>query len=84
MGQAVHMNPRQPDMNTSYSDFLVTHSPLFSGMKDPHKAGDWFCTTKSKVQSASLYKVSKYSICRSVAQRLSTSLVGIIHRCTTS
>jgi hypothetical protein len=33
-------HPRQQDMNTSYSDFLVTHPPLFSGAKDPLEADD--------------------------------------------
>jgi hypothetical protein len=36
------------DMNTSYSDFLVTHPLIFSGVKDPLEADDWLCTTESK------------------------------------
>jgi hypothetical protein len=35
-------------MNTSYSDFLMTHPPLFSGGKDPLEADDWLRTTESK------------------------------------
>jgi hypothetical protein len=35
-------------MNMSYSLFLVTHLPLFSGGKDPLEADDWLCTTESK------------------------------------
>jgi hypothetical protein len=35
-------------MNTSYSEFLVTHPPLFSGGKDPLEADDWLRTTESK------------------------------------
>jgi hypothetical protein len=35
-------------MNTSYSEFLVTHPPLFSGGKDPLEADDWLHTTESK------------------------------------
>jgi hypothetical protein len=36
-------------MNTSYSDFLVTHLSVFSGAKDPPlEADDWLRTTKSK------------------------------------
>jgi hypothetical protein len=31
---------RYQDMNTSYSEFLVTHLPLFSGGKDPFEAND--------------------------------------------
>jgi hypothetical protein len=36
------------DMNMSYSDFLVTHLPIFSGAKDPLEADDWLHTTESK------------------------------------
>jgi hypothetical protein len=39
---------RHQDMNMSYSDFLVTHPPIFSGAKDPLEADDWLPTTKSK------------------------------------
>jgi hypothetical protein len=35
-------------MNMSYSEFLSTHLPLFSGAKDPLEADDWLCTTESK------------------------------------
>jgi hypothetical protein len=31
-------HPRYQDMNTSYSEFLVTHPPLFSRGKDPLEA----------------------------------------------
>jgi hypothetical protein len=41
-------HPRYQDMNTSYSEFLVTHPPLFSGGKDPLEADDWLRTTESK------------------------------------
>jgi hypothetical protein len=41
-------HPRYQDMNTSYSEFLATHPPLFSGGKDPLEADDWLRTTKSK------------------------------------
>jgi hypothetical protein len=37
------------DMNTSYSDFLVTHPPVFSGAKDPLEADDWLLTSKLKI-----------------------------------
>jgi hypothetical protein len=32
----------------SYSKFLVTHLPLFSGGKDKLEANDWLRTTESK------------------------------------
>jgi hypothetical protein len=35
-------------MNTSDSDFLVTHLPIFSGVKDLLEVDDWLCTTESK------------------------------------
>jgi hypothetical protein len=35
-------------MNTSYSEVLSTHPPLFSGAKDPLKADNWLRTTESK------------------------------------
>jgi hypothetical protein len=40
--------PRHQDMNMSYSEFLVTHPPLFFGGKDPLEADDWLRTTESK------------------------------------
>jgi hypothetical protein len=39
---------RHQDMNMSYSDFLVTHPPIFSGVKDSLEEDDWFRTTESK------------------------------------
>jgi hypothetical protein len=41
-------HPRHQDMNTSYSEFLATHPPLFSGGKDLLEADDWLSTTESK------------------------------------
>jgi hypothetical protein len=41
-------HPRYQDMNTPYSEFRVTHPPLFSGGKDPLEADNWLCTTESK------------------------------------
>jgi hypothetical protein len=35
-------------MNTSYSEFLSTHPPLFCGAKDPLEADDWLRITESK------------------------------------
>jgi hypothetical protein len=35
-------------MNMSYSDFVVTNPPIFSGVKDPLEADDWLRTTESK------------------------------------
>jgi hypothetical protein len=41
-------HPRQQDMDLSYSDFLVTHLPLFFEPRDPLEADNWLHTTKSK------------------------------------
>jgi hypothetical protein len=35
-------------MNTSYSEFMPTHPPLFCGGKDPLEADDWLRTTELK------------------------------------
>jgi hypothetical protein len=54
-------------MNTSYSEFLATHPPLFSGGKDPLEANDWLHTTESKF---SLLHCTKYQKTLYVAQQL--------------
>jgi hypothetical protein len=41
-------HPKQQDMDSSYSDFLVTHPPLFSKAVDLLEADNWLRTTKSK------------------------------------
>jgi hypothetical protein len=69
-------HPRYQDMNTSYSEFLVTHPPLFSGKKDPLEADDWLRTTESKF---SLLHYTEYQKTLYAAQRSSRGLVGIIH-----
>jgi hypothetical protein len=40
--------PLQQDMDSSYSDFLGTHPPLFSGVKGPLEVDNWLRTTESK------------------------------------
>jgi hypothetical protein len=35
-------------MDSSYTDFLVTHPPLFTEASDPLEADNWLCITKSK------------------------------------
>jgi hypothetical protein len=54
-------------MNTSYSEFLVTHPPLFSGGKDPLEADDWLRTTESKF---SLLHCTEYQKTLYIAQQL--------------
>jgi hypothetical protein len=41
-------HPQYQYMNTSYSEFLATHPPLFSGGRDPLEADDWLRTIESK------------------------------------
>jgi hypothetical protein len=54
-------------MNTSYSDFLVTHLPIFSGVKDLLEADDWLRTTESKF---GLLHYTEYQKTLYVAQQL--------------
>jgi hypothetical protein len=42
-------NHHHQDVNTSYSNFMVTHPLIFYGVKDPLEADDWLHITKSKV-----------------------------------
>jgi hypothetical protein len=60
-------HPRYQDMNTSYSEFLVTHPPLFSGGKDLLEANNWLRTTKSKF---SLLHCTEYQKTLYAAQQL--------------
>jgi hypothetical protein len=60
-------HPRYQDMNTSYSEFLATHPPLFSEGKDPLEADDWLRTTESKF---SLLHCTEYQKTLYAAQQL--------------
>jgi hypothetical protein len=46
--RAEHQQPRHQERDSSYSDFLATHSPVFADAIDPLEADNWFCTTESK------------------------------------
>jgi hypothetical protein len=54
-------------MNTSYSEFLATHPPLFSGGRDPLEADDWLYTIESKF---SLLNCTEYQKTLYAAQQL--------------
>jgi hypothetical protein len=54
-------------MNTSYSEFLVTHLPLFSRGKDPLETDDWLHTIESKF---SLLHCTEYQKTLYAAQQL--------------
>jgi hypothetical protein len=60
-------HPRYQDMNTSYSEFLATHPPLFSRGRDPLEADDWLRTIESKF---SLLNCSEYQKTLYAAQQL--------------
>jgi hypothetical protein len=60
-------HPRYQDMNTSYSEFLATHPPLFSGGRDPLEADDWLRTIESKF---SLLNCTEYQKTLYIAQQL--------------
>jgi hypothetical protein len=60
-------HPRYQDMNTSYSEFLVTHPPLFSKGRDPLEADNWLGTIESKF---SLLNCTEYQKTLYVAQQL--------------
>jgi hypothetical protein len=36
------------ERDSSYSDFLVTHPPVFADVTNPLDADSWLCTTESK------------------------------------
>jgi hypothetical protein len=61
-------------MNMSYSEFLTTHPPLFSGGNDPLEANDWLCTTESNF---SMLHCTEYQKTLYVAQQL-RGLVGAL------
>jgi hypothetical protein len=44
---AEHHQPRHPEGDSSYSDFLATHTPIFANATDPLEADSWLCTTES-------------------------------------
>jgi hypothetical protein len=40
--------PRHQERDSSYSDFLATHPPVFADVTDPLEADNWLCTIESK------------------------------------
>jgi hypothetical protein len=45
---AEHRQPRHQERDSSYSDFLATHPPVFADAIDPLEADSWLRTTESK------------------------------------
>jgi hypothetical protein len=46
----VHPPHRQPGVETSYTDFLVTHPPTFAEAIDPLEADNWLHIIESKFE----------------------------------
>jgi hypothetical protein len=45
-GRAERQQPRHQDQDSSYSDFLATHLPVFVNATDPLEVGNWLCITE--------------------------------------
>jgi hypothetical protein len=45
---AERQQPRHQERDSSYSDFLATHPPVFADATDPLEADSWLRTTESK------------------------------------
>jgi hypothetical protein len=45
---AEHQRPRHQERDSSYSDFLATHPPVFADATDPLETDNWLLTTKFK------------------------------------
>jgi hypothetical protein len=45
---AERQQPRHQERNSSYSDFLETHPPIFADATDPLESDSWLHTTESK------------------------------------
>jgi hypothetical protein len=46
---AERQQPRHQERDSSYSDFLATHPPVFADATDPLEADSWLRTTESKI-----------------------------------
>jgi hypothetical protein len=44
---AEHQQPRHQEKDSSYSDFLATHPPVFADVTEPLEADSWLRTTES-------------------------------------
>jgi hypothetical protein len=48
--RAERQEPRHQERDSSYSDFLATHLPIFADVTDPLEADSWLRTTESKFE----------------------------------
>jgi hypothetical protein len=70
--------PQHQERDSSYSDFLATHPPVFADVIDPLEADSWLRTTESKFGLLHYTEYQK-TICSAATQRLNWSLVGFLH-----
>jgi hypothetical protein len=47
---AERQQPRHQERDSSYSDFLETHPPVFADATDPLEVDSWLCTMTSKFE----------------------------------
>jgi hypothetical protein len=71
--------PQHQERDSSYSDFLATHPPVFADATDPLEADSWLCTMESKFGLLHYIEYQK-TICCVAAQGHSWSMVGFLHR----
>jgi hypothetical protein len=64
---AKRQQPRHQERDSSYSNFLATHPPVFVDVTGPLKADSWLCATESKFR---LLHCIEYQKTRYVAQQL--------------
>jgi hypothetical protein len=76
---AERQQPRHQERDSSNSDFLATHLPVFADATDPLQANSWLHTTESMFGLLHC-RVSKDSVRCVAAQRHSWSMVGFLHR----
>jgi hypothetical protein len=64
---AEQQQPRHQERDSSYSDFLSTHPPVFADATDPLEANSWLRTTQSKFR---LFHCREYQKTLYAAQQL--------------
>jgi hypothetical protein len=67
---AERQQPQYQERDSSYSDFLVTHPPVFTDVTDPLEADSWLHTTESKFR---LLHCTEYQKTLYIAQQLQGS-----------
>jgi hypothetical protein len=78
-----HQQPQHQDRDSSYSDFLATHPPIFAEVTGPPRGAQLASHDRVQLWATALYRVSENSVCIATTPRLSWSLVGLLHHHTT-